>query len=283
MYASVYNPEKKPCFQFRCENSLPFHPLLHVPSPLPFHVFFPLTGLYWNKSLVTHTAAFLWVSQANFDTLIITSLSLFGPLLFLTQTSSLFKPWPPSFPSPCTLGHAIHHCKSHLSLGDALGEGSAGPGSHQGHWPISVQRAWSEVCFPAQEPPKTGSLNTLVCSYLPPSQMCALALTSCLTSLCIFQPLSALLIPYRDSAGNAWSRQQCMAGKKKRGREGGRCLWQCGGSNEGPHDGKTISKAWTHRPLARTHAQNSEGVMGWQRPGGQSHWQTHIHRTLHGE
>ncbi len=39
-----------------------------------------------------------------------------------------------------------------------------------------------------------------------------------------------------------------------------------------------------HTAHSHTHAQNREGVMGWQRPGAShTHTRTHIHYTLHGE
>lgn len=189
----------------------------------------PLTGLYWNKSLVTHTAAFLWVSQANFDTLIMISLSLSGPFLCPTQTSSLLKPWPPSFPSPRTVGRAIHHCESCLSLGDAWGEGSAGQGVKPGPLAnLCPKTANSEPDQRSAFLPRAcwnWQLETRLCSsYLPPSQICALPLTSCLISLCLFQPFSSPLAPYRASAGHARRRQQRMAGgEKEGGREADAC------------------------------------------------------------
>lgn len=92
-----------------------------LPSPSSFSVscalscFLPLTGLYWNKSLVTHAAVFLWVSQANFDTVIMPSLSVSFSSPSRRLSLSL-RPDLPSFPSYCTQGRAIHHCKSCLSL-----------------------------------------------------------------------------------------------------------------------------------------------------------------------
>lgn len=76
MYARFYNIQKKShVFSFAARKV--FSSILFIFRLLcPFLFFSPLTGLYWNKSLVTHTAAFLWVSQANFDTLIMISLSL---------------------------------------------------------------------------------------------------------------------------------------------------------------------------------------------------------------
>lgn len=158
-----------------------------------------------------------------------------------------------------------------------------GKGSNQGHWPISVQRRLTlsliRGLLSCQEPAETGSLKH-ACVFLP-STFPNLCSPSYFMSY-LFMSFPTFFLSPRSISGQCRACSEATAAhgrRRKRGREGSRCLWQCGGSNEGPYNGKTISKAWTHRPLARTHAQNSEGVMGWQRPGGQPHWQTHIFTT----
>lgn len=148
-------------------------------------VFSPLAGLYSNKSLVTHTAVFLCVSQANSETLIIPSLCL--PFFCLTQTFFfLFRPWPSSTP-----GCEIDHCKSRLSLRGhmwwrtCLARVEPGPQTdlRLGTSTQSLIRG----LFPCQEPADTFSLDTLMCSYFPCSPHVSSASLFDIDSLCVFQ------------------------------------------------------------------------------------------------
>lgn len=264
--------KKEPCFQFVLWESSSLLASSSFSVSCALSCFFPLTGLYSNKSLVTHTAVFLWVSQANFDTLIMPSLSVSLPSPSCRLSPSFGRDLPAS---PAAARWAVQYitAKSCLSRWGAWGERPAGQRSNQGYRPISVQRlalwTWSEVSVFRQEthvrqPPMLP--NLLSPCYL-------------MAGLCVFPnlfPASSLQVRAAQGMLGAHDR------RKKRGRDWGRCLWQCGGSNEGPYDGGTISKARVHSPLKHTYTQNSEGVMAWQRPGA-SRWHIHIHHTLHGE
>lgn len=224
-----------------CAASLPSSSSFSVSCALS--CFFPLTGLYWNKSLVTHTAVFLWVSQANFDTLIMPSLSLSvslsSPLHRLSLSLSPDLP-----PSPDAAHWAVQYITvkaASLSL-EACQGWRVEPGPQTNRLTLNLIRC----LHPRHEPAETAGSDTFVCSHLP-----------CTMCLCVFQSFSSLLAPCRTSAGQAWSCLQCMPGEEIEGREGGRCLWQCGGSNEGPYYGETISKAWTLSPLARAHTHRT--------------------------
>lgn len=145
----------------------------------PFLLFPPLflAGLYWNKSLVTHTAVFLWVSRANFDTLIMPSQSPSSPSHWLF---SLLKLWP----LHSGLCSTIAVKASYLS-GAALGERTRrSQGSSCGA--ISAQSLWSVVCFPAKSLLKPAAWTHSCVPYLP--QNCALPLTW--VPLCVFQSFS---------------------------------------------------------------------------------------------
>lgn len=144
-------------------------------------VFSPLAGLYSNKSLVTHTAVFLCVSQANSETLIIPSLSA-------CLSSASHRP-----SSSSTPGCEIDHCKSRLSLRGhmwwrtCLARVEPGPQTdlRLGTSTQSLIRG----LFPCQEPADTFSLDTLMCSYFPCSPHVSSPSLFDIDSLCVFQSL----------------------------------------------------------------------------------------------
>ena len=110
-----------------------------------------------------------------------------------------------------------------------------------------------------------------------PNLCSASYLMSCLF-MC-FPIFFSLPAPCRTSAGHAWSRLQRMAGGGKK--EGGRKADACdsvGAVMRVPTMEKQSVRP-EHTAHSRTHAQNSEGVMGWQRPGASL---THTHKfTTH--
>lgn len=119
------------------------------------------------------------------------------------------------------------------------------------------------------------------CSYSPSFHVpkCAFSLLLDVLSLSVF---SNLFLSPRSMSDQRRARLEpttARGRRRERGREGSRCLWQCGGSNEGPYDGETISKAWTHSPLAHTRTKQ-RGSNGLAKARGQSHWHTHTH-SLH--
>lgn len=85
-------------------------------------------------------------------------------------------------------------------------------------------------------------------------------------SLYVFSNLFLSPRSMLDQAGHTWSRLQCIAGREK---EGGREADACdsvGAVMRVPMTEKQSVRP-EHTAHSRTHAQNREGVMGWQRPG----------------
>lgn len=147
------------------------------PSPVPFPVFFPLNGLYWNKSLVTHTAVFLWASQANFDTLIMPSLYLSpSPLPHTDLFFSLSPDLPPSL-------FAAHWAVQYITVKAASVSGVPGVTVllGRGRTRATDQSLSKDDClisglFSRQELTETGSSDMLVCTFYV-SQIYVLPLT----------------------------------------------------------------------------------------------------------
>lgn len=146
-----------------------------LPSSSSFFVscalscFFPLSlGFIGTKSLVTHTAVFLWVSQAYFDTLIMPALSVSLCPLSLTLS--------PGFLLPQTLGMFYIPVKA-----ASLSEGPEVKGSNQDHRPISVHRWLNPPLIRgllSRQRSDSGILDKVLCSHLPTfTDLCSLPCT----------------------------------------------------------------------------------------------------------
>lgn len=184
------------------------------------------------------------MSQANFDTLIITS----PPSIFLSNTHSSSS-WPPC--SSHTRGRAKHHCQNFLSR--------AGLPRTKVVQVRGQNRATDRPLTPirgllsSKEHIEASSLRMLLPSTFPD-----------------FFPLLVLVLSLYVSQASPPSPHsisgQCRAhlqlteqhsrSRIKRG-EGSRCLWQCGGSNEGLYGRRKKSSGHEHTDDSHAHIRKT--------------------------